>query len=120
TFSEEMAPELAAELRSQYDGLKDEGKVPEEHVALFDELVAIGGAEEGSAWGKMLCLTVVVSSLEDGKVTEAEVGVLEDARDLLQENPDIGLFGMRRFFEHRPEMQAEMQRYQTRYPRGGY
>ena len=112
---EQMSNELAVELQAHYDDLKEKDKVPEQHKALFDELVGLGNHENSTPWTKIICLSVMMFSLEDGELTEKELELTEETRDRLEAKPAIGLFDVMEFFEAHPELQEYADEYQGRY-----
>lgn len=109
-----MAREVAKELEAQYAAKKEAGNVPAEHVALFDDLVAVTQLPNASMWSIGLAATTVTSILQDNAVSEEEAAQAGQVRDFLKENPDAGMIQLGRFFETHPELknlQDEFARY---------
>ena len=111
TASREMAENLA----SEYAQLKNTGKVPEQHAALFDEIVQIAQSSGASLYARTLCLAVVLGALDDGAVNESELKVAQDLLALLRGNPDLGMFQMSTFMQNHPQFQQTFGQYQGRY-----
>ena len=100
---------VAAELRESYPKAKENGKVPEEHIPLFDEIVEIATREDASLWVTMTGASAVLTSVEDGEVDEEEIELATAIRDFIKANPSAGLREFSAFAEKHPELQQRLQ-----------
>ena len=108
-FMSEVGDIARQEVQRQYDRFKDDGRVPGEHEALYDELVEIGASEEASGSAAVAVLTVMMATLEDGEVSEDELAMLTSIRDILVEDPSIGFLEMLQIMAEHPELENQFQ-----------
>lgn len=106
--SEQIKPELT----KAYSALKAEGKVPQEHQLLFDELVGLATQPDASFMAAAIGFGVSMEVLKDGQVTADELKQLTDVTELLRQNPDLGFVAAGKFFETHPQLQEVFQRIQ--------
>jgi predicted negative regulator of RcsB-dependent stress response len=107
------AEAVAMQLEESYGTAKENGKVPEEHVALFDEIVEIATRDGASLWVAMTGTSAVLTALEDGEVDEEEVEMATAIRDFIKANPNAGLKEFTAFAEEHPELQERLQSIQS-------
>jgi len=107
------AEAIAMQLEESYAAAKENGKVPEEHVALFDEIVEIATQDGASLWVTMTGTSAVLTSLEDGQVDEEETALATAIRDFIKANPSAGLAEFNAFAEQHPELQQKLQNIQS-------
>lgn len=106
--SEQIKPELT----KAYNALKADGRVPQEHLALLDELVNLATQPDASFMAAAIGFGVSMEALKDGQVTADELKQLTDVTELLRQNPDLGFVAASKFFETHPELQRVFQQIQ--------
>ncbi len=92
-----VATAMSEQLVSDFDAMKEAGTVPQEHLALYQELVDDTQKPEASFSAVVLATAVVKSHLEDGSVDATELEEAEVTRDFLAENPGLGLMKLETF-----------------------
>jgi hypothetical protein len=102
---------MAGELRTEYAKLKDQGKIPEEHAALFDELVEISSRDDASLWTVILCSSVVTEAFSDGNVDAQETAGAQAIADFVREDPSMGIMAFAQFYQEHPELEGIFERY---------
>lgn len=107
--------EVVKEFRANYDKLIEDGKVPEEYRPMLDHIVEIAEREDSSFWAATIGMTAVMSSLEDGVVSEKEAHLLTELRDFLSNNPGVGFIGLGKFLSAHPELQEDFDAAQERF-----
>ncbi len=105
--------ETAKQIAAQYQTLKSENKVPAEHAAVFDDLVATSQDPTASLWTVALVMLSVVEPLSDGTVTPEEAKTATTIRDFVKPNPDCTIVEFSKFFEAHPELQELQQKMQN-------
>ncbi len=96
--------ELVKELNREYQKLNDEGKIPEEHRPVLDELVALAKGDEVSAMAIGMCVMTIDTAFQDGEISEDEAQAFVLYRDFLKENPDAGMMAVATFLSEHPEL----------------
>lgn len=96
-----MATSMSEKLASDFETMKEVGKVPEEHAALYQSLVDSAQEPEATFPAVLLCLTIVETNLDDGQVSDSELKEAQDARAFLEANPTAGFTAVETFMsEH--------------------
>ena len=102
---EQAANELPGEATTAYEKAKEEGYVPEEHQALFEDLLALSKRTDATPYVRVVSAVMVIIPLDDKEVTESEIKVLTTASTFLKENPQAGFFDMISFMQSHPELE---------------
>ena len=95
---------LGERLSEDYATMLDTGQVPEEHAALYQEIVDYAAREDAGFFSVVLCVTVVQSHLEDNAVDPPELQEATETRDFLRDNPGAGMFAVDRFMNERENL----------------
>ena len=109
------AEAMVQELTKSYDAAKEQGKIPQEHVALFDELVAAAQADDATMFTALLAAGAVMPAINDAEIDDEEVAAAETVRDYLRQNPDVTVFEFAEFADSHPEMAGDMQNMQNQF-----
>ncbi|MDZ4860265.1 MAG: hypothetical protein SGI88_14910 [Candidatus Hydrogenedentes bacterium] len=115
-ISQQGAKELSGQVKTQYDALKAANKVPAEHAAVFDDLVAVSQDPAASMWTTMLVMLAAIEPLEDGAVSEEEAKNATTIRDFVKGNPDCSLIEFSQFSAAHPELQDMQRKMQSGMP----
>jgi hypothetical protein len=107
---EEAALGIRERLVTAYEEAKAEGKVPDDHARLFDELVTMTEDEETTVWSAGLIAAVVIDPLADGEVTDEEASGAAAVRDFVKVHPDLGLSGFVQFLTEHPDLMERVQK----------
>ncbi|MCP4640237.1 MAG: hypothetical protein GY851_07395 [bacterium] len=105
---------VAAEVVAEYDSVKADGKVPEEHAALFDGIVDKLRGQDATLWSAILVAGAVADTFSDGEVDEDELKMATAVDEFLEANPEPGMMGLGQFMEDHPELQGEIQSMQQK------
>lgn len=96
-----MGTSMSEKLAADFETMKEVGKVPEEHTALYQGLVDYTQEPEATFPTILLCLTIVETNLDDGQVSESELKEAQDVRAFLEANPTAGFTAVETFMnEH--------------------
>jgi hypothetical protein len=112
---EQGAVAVAEVIVETYDEAKAQGAIREEHAALFDGLVATAQGDDATMWANVLIAGVVMPAVEDGEITDEEVGAAERVRDFLQEHPGAGIGDFAEFMGENPDLAETMQDMQNQF-----
>ncbi len=104
--AQKARPEIAKNVKAEYDSLVQQGKVPEDVKPIYDDLVARCQDPSLSFWTLTLLSTSVMMTLQDGTVTADERKLVEEVRDFLAKNPDASVLDIQRFMKDHPGMSA--------------
>ncbi len=104
---------ISEQIVADYEKTKADGKVPPEHVPLFDEVVAAAQQEDVTVWTALLVAVAVGDVFSDGQVNDEELKTAESCARLLARKPEPGSWGFGQFIEQHPELQGKMQELQT-------
>lgn len=96
--------ELATQMNADYSRMKSENKVPSEHVAVFDEIVATTQKEGVSMWAMTISTMAIYGILQDGQVSEEEAKQAATIREFVVANPDCSMIKMAEFMQQHPEL----------------
>lgn len=106
---EEAALEIRERVATAYEDAKAEGKVPEEHTPLFDELAAVAQREETTVWSASLIAAVVIDPITDSKITDEEASDAATVSEFVMAHPDLGFSGFVRFLTEHPDLMERVQ-----------
>lgn len=95
---------MATQINTDYSRMKSENKVPAEHAAVFDEIVAATQKDGVSMWAVTISSGAIYGILQDGQVTEEEAKQAETIRDFVVANPDCTMMKMAEFMQQHPEL----------------
>lgn len=107
---EEAALEVRERLATAYEEAKAEGKVPDDHAPLFDELVTMAEDEETTVWSAGLIAAVVIDPLADGTITDEEESDATTVNDFVKAHPDLGLSGFVQFLTEHPDLMERVRK----------
>ncbi|HRK35492.1 MAG TPA: hypothetical protein PLJ47_12920, partial [Candidatus Hydrogenedentes bacterium] len=101
------------QIASQYEKLKAENKVPAEHIALFDDLVAVSQDPNSSMFTVSMVLVAGVQSIQKGELAEEDIKNITTIRDFVKSNPDCTLMEFATFIEAHPELEKFQEQLQA-------
>lgn len=96
--------EMATQMNADYSRMKSENKVPSEHAAVFDEIVATTQKEGATMWVVTVSTMAIYGILQDGQVSEEEAKQAATIRDFVVANPDCSMMEMAEFMQQHPEL----------------
>ena len=100
---------LREEMTGRYASLKETGKVPAEHVAMYDRFVELMNRETtGLTLGSTAMMALDVT-LQDGAVSETEVKFILDFIAFMETSPDAGPIKLGEFLGAHPEFNQVME-----------
>ena len=97
-----------------YPKLKEEGKIPDEHVELYDSLFEISQSEQTGFVGFGAIIGAMMLSLEDNAVEEEEVEMLNEIKLFFEKNPSPNLMEIGKFVEKHPELKTRFEHMQKK------
>lgn len=109
SFMGKMGAALSERLVEDFAVMKDTGQVPEEHAALYQEVVDLTARPETTVTAALVASTVVRTSLDDGQVDATERQEVEATRDFLTENPEAGVFATDQFLDEHPDLKKRVE-----------
>ncbi|MCL4690957.1 MAG: hypothetical protein KJ060_00370 [Candidatus Hydrogenedentes bacterium] len=112
SFMEKMGDAMGKQLVEEFAVMKDTGQVPEEHMALYQEVVDLTVRPETTFTAAMVASTVVRTNLEDSQVTPEERQEAEDMRDFLSENPEAGMWAIDSYLKEHPKLKERVEQAQ--------
>jgi hypothetical protein len=112
SMMDKLGGTMTTRLAEDFAVLKDTGQVPDGDAALYQEIVDLAQRPGTTFFGALLATTIVTTNLEDGEIDDAERQEANDTRDLLQENPEAGMFAVNSFMENHPGLKERMNQMQ--------
>ncbi|MCC6794398.1 MAG: hypothetical protein IT366_04710 [Candidatus Hydrogenedentes bacterium] len=100
----EAGKAMATQINTDYGRMKSENKVPAEHTAVFDEIVATTQTEGASMWAVTIASGAIYGILQDGQVSEEEAKQAATIRDFVVANPECTMMQMAEFMQQHPEL----------------
>ncbi len=104
--------EIRTEFETAYTQWQEEDRIPEEHRELFATLHEQAVRPEAGMLAVTVVLAAMSAAIEDNQVTEKEVTMLTDLRDLLANDPSPGWGGFIDFQQKYPVLQEALQEYE--------
>lgn len=111
-FMEKMSAAMGKQLTEEFAVMKDTGQVPEQQIALYQEIVDLTARPETTFTASMVASTVVRTNLEDKQVTPEEQQEAESIRDFLSDNPDAGMWAVDGYLKEHPELKERVEQTQ--------
>ena len=96
--------EMATQMNADYSRMKSESKVPSEHTAVFDDIIAATQKEGVTMWAVTISTMAIYGILQDGQVSEEEAKQATTIRDFVVANPDCTMMKMAEFMQQHPEL----------------
>lgn len=100
----EAGKAMATQINTDYSRMKSENKIPSEHAAVFDEIVAATQKEGASMWAVTIASGAIYGILQDGQVSEEEAKQAATIRDFVVANPECTMMQMAEFMQQHPEL----------------
>jgi len=96
--------EIRTGFQKAYGMQVEEGKVPQEHREFIDSVVAISTGDKAGFFAVSATGPVLLKAIEDGELTEEELGVLTALKEFLEQNPAPNPKELGEFMESHPDV----------------
>lgn len=103
---------LRENLAEIHANLIRDGKIPEEHRELIDDLVARGADPGSGVVAPWMVTGMVIHSLDDGELSTDELSLVEETIAFLTANPSPNPITVGTYLDQHPELQATVERVQ--------
>ncbi|MBI2421269.1 MAG: hypothetical protein HYV27_00465 [Candidatus Hydrogenedentes bacterium] len=100
---------LREEITGRYASLKETGKVPAEHVVMYDRFVELMNRETTGLTVGSTAMMALDVTLQDGAVSETEVKFILDFIAFMETSPDAGPIKLGEFLAAHPEFNQVME-----------
>ena len=104
------ALEIQEGVAEAYKNAKAEGRIPDDHVLLYDGLAKMAEDEASTMWSAGLVAAVLVDPLLDGQITDEELSDAVTVDEFVRADPQLGFPGFVKFLTEQPRMMERFQR----------